>query len=47
MQVFSTHPMPVAIIGLKNRSPSPLAQLFIDNLRAFTNPLAKLQQGTE
>jgi hypothetical protein len=47
MQVFSTHPMPVAIIGLKNRSPSPLAQLFMDKLRAFTKPLAKSCRGAE
>jgi DNA-binding transcriptional LysR family regulator len=33
--------MPVAIITLKNRSLSGLAQLFIENLRAFTRPLAK------
>jgi DNA-binding transcriptional LysR family regulator len=32
--------MPVAIITLKNRSLSPLAQLFIDKLRTFTKPLA-------
>jgi DNA-binding transcriptional LysR family regulator len=33
--------MPVAIITLKKRSLSGLAQLFIENLRAFTRPLAK------
>jgi DNA-binding transcriptional LysR family regulator len=33
--------MPVAIITLKNRSLSGLAQLFIENLRALCRPLAK------
>jgi DNA-binding transcriptional LysR family regulator len=33
--------MPVAIITLKKRSLSGVAQLFIENLRAFTGPLAK------
>jgi hypothetical protein len=33
--------MPVAIITLKKRSLSGLAQLFIENLRAFTRSLAK------
>jgi DNA-binding transcriptional LysR family regulator len=32
---------PIAIITLKNRSLSGLAQLFIENLRTFTKPLAK------
>lgn len=32
---------PVAIITLKKRSLSPLAELFIKNLRDFTRPLAK------
>jgi DNA-binding transcriptional LysR family regulator len=33
--------MPVAIITLKKRTLSRVAQLFIENLRAFTRPLAK------
>ncbi len=33
--------MPIAIITLKNRSLSPLAQLFIERVRAVTRPLAK------
>jgi DNA-binding transcriptional LysR family regulator len=33
--------MPIAIITLKNRSLSPLAQLFIERVRAVTKPLAK------
>jgi hypothetical protein len=33
--------MPVAIITLKKGSLSGVAQLFIENLRAFTGPLAK------
>ena len=37
-RIFSN---PVAIITLKNRSLSGVAQLFIENLRAFTKPLAK------
>jgi DNA-binding transcriptional LysR family regulator len=32
---------PIAIITLKNRSLGPLAQLFIERLRAFTRPLAR------
>jgi DNA-binding transcriptional LysR family regulator len=32
--------MPIVIITLKNRSLSPLAQLFIQRVRAFTKPLA-------
>lgn len=33
--------MPVAIVTLKNRSPSPLARLFIERVHAFTKPLAQ------
>ena len=33
--------MPIAIVTLKNRSLSPLAQLFIERVRAVTKPLAK------
>lgn len=33
--------MPVAIIALKNRSLSPLAQLFVERVRAVTRPLTK------
>ena len=33
--------MPVAIVSLKNRSPSPLARLFIERVRAFAKPLAQ------
>jgi DNA-binding transcriptional LysR family regulator len=35
--------MPIGIITLKNRTLTPLAQLFIDNVRAFAKPLAKSQ----
>jgi DNA-binding transcriptional LysR family regulator len=38
---LSRAPNPVAIITLKKRSLSGIAQLFIENLRAFTRPLAK------
>ncbi len=33
--------MPIGIITLKNRTLTPLAQLFIDNVRAFAKPFAK------
>jgi DNA-binding transcriptional LysR family regulator len=36
--------MPIGIITLKNRTLTPLAQLFIDTVRAFAKPLAKSQQ---
>ena len=32
---------PAAAIFLKNRTPNPIARLFVDELRAFTNPLMK------
>lgn len=35
--------MPIGIITLKNRTLTPLAQLFIDSLRAIAKPLAKSQ----
>jgi hypothetical protein len=34
-------PMPVGLVTLKNRTLTPLAQLFIENVRALTKPLAK------
>ena len=34
---------PIAIITLKNRSLSPLAQLFIEQVRVLTKPLAKMK----
>ena len=33
--------MPICVVTLKNRSISPLARLFIDDVREFTKPLAK------
>jgi len=33
---------PVGIITLKNRTPSPVAQLFIDHAREIAKPLAKI-----
>jgi len=35
-----TRPWPVAIVTLKNRTLSPLVQIFIDHLRAFANSMA-------
>jgi DNA-binding transcriptional LysR family regulator len=32
-------PMPVGLITLKNRTSTPLAQVFIDNVRAYAKPL--------
>jgi hypothetical protein len=32
---------PVGIIRLKNRSLSPLAELFVENMRAITAPLIR------
>jgi DNA-binding transcriptional LysR family regulator len=37
--------MPIGIITLKNRTLTPLAQLFIDTVRAFAKPLAREQQN--
>jgi DNA-binding transcriptional LysR family regulator len=34
-------PMPVGLITLKNRTLTPLAQLFMDNIRAYAKPLGK------
>jgi DNA-binding transcriptional LysR family regulator len=36
-------PMPIGLITVKNRTLTPLAQLFIDNMRDFAKPLAKSQ----
>ncbi|MGZ3361725.1 MAG: hypothetical protein ACXU84_20580 [Xanthobacteraceae bacterium] len=36
-------PMPIGIITLKNRTLTPLAQLYVDNVRAIAKPLAKLK----
>jgi DNA-binding transcriptional LysR family regulator len=33
-------PWPVAVITLKNRTLSPVVQLFVDHIRAFTNTMA-------
>jgi DNA-binding transcriptional LysR family regulator len=44
---FPIQPWPLAIFTLKNRTLNPVAQLFIDHLRAFTRSIAgesKLQQ---
>jgi DNA-binding transcriptional LysR family regulator len=38
-------PWPVAIVSLKNRTLSPVVQLFLDEIRAFTAPLARKQQA--
>jgi hypothetical protein len=35
--------MPIGIITLKNRTLTPLPQLYIDNVRAITKPLAKFK----
>jgi hypothetical protein len=36
------HPrLPIGIVTLKNRTLSPIAQLFIENARAVAKPLAK------
>lgn len=34
-------PMPIGLITVKNRTLTPLAQLFIDHVRGFAKPLAK------
>lgn len=34
-------PMPIGLITLKNRTLTPMAQLFIDHVRGFAKPLAK------
>jgi LysR family pca operon transcriptional activator len=34
-------PMPIGLITLKNRTLTPLAQLFIENVRALTKPLER------
>ena len=36
-------PMPIGIITLKNRTLTPPAQLYVDNVRAIAKPLAKLK----
>jgi DNA-binding transcriptional LysR family regulator len=33
-------PTPIGIITLKDRTPTPIAQLFIDTVRAVAKPLA-------
>jgi DNA-binding transcriptional LysR family regulator len=33
--------MPIGIVTLKDRMLTPLAQLFIENIRAITRPLAR------
>jgi hypothetical protein len=33
--------MPVGLVTLRDRTLTPLAQLFIENVRALTKPLAK------
>lgn len=34
-------PMPIGLVTLKNRTLTPLAQLFIENVRDLTKPMAK------
>jgi DNA-binding transcriptional LysR family regulator len=34
-------PMPIGLITLKDRTLTPLAQFFIDNVRGLAKPLAK------
>ena len=36
-------PMPIGMITFKNRTLTPLAQLFLDNVRAIAKPLTKLK----
>jgi len=38
-------PMPIGLITLKNRTLTPLAQLFIDTIRALAKPLGKSLQA--
>jgi hypothetical protein len=33
-------PLPIGIITLKDRTPTPIAQLFIESVRAVAKPLA-------
>jgi DNA-binding transcriptional LysR family regulator len=40
---FSNSRMPIGIITLKNRTLTPLAQLYIDNVRTVAKPLAKFK----
>jgi DNA-binding transcriptional LysR family regulator len=35
--------MPIGIVTLKDRMLTPLAQLFIENIRAITRPMARTQ----
>ena len=37
---LSPRPWPVAVVTLKNRTPSPVVELFIAHLRAFSKPMA-------
>jgi DNA-binding transcriptional LysR family regulator len=37
---FPARPWPVAVVTLKNRTPSPVVELFIEHLRAFSKSLA-------
>ena len=37
---FPSRPWPVAVVTLKNRTASPVVELFIDHLRAYTKTLA-------
>jgi DNA-binding transcriptional LysR family regulator len=41
------HPWPVALITLKNRTLSPLAERFIDHVRAFTSSMTAGQKPNE
>jgi DNA-binding transcriptional LysR family regulator len=40
--VLPVKPVPVAILTLKNRMPSPAAQLFIDAATEIASPLSKI-----
>jgi DNA-binding transcriptional LysR family regulator len=37
---FAVHPWPVGIVTLKNRTVSPVVQIFLDCVRAMARPLA-------
>jgi hypothetical protein len=34
---------PVQVVTLRNRTPNPIAKLFIDELRTFSKPATKLR----
>jgi DNA-binding transcriptional LysR family regulator len=40
-----THPQPVGVVTLKNRTLRPVAHLFIEHAREVATPLAKSTRG--